>query len=897
MIREGLNSLLGEIEKIIEVNKSSAIAKIDFSTLEEIYERLNALQQKLKQDIQEGEYRQQLELFVHNIPALVAILDEQMCYVAVSDRWSEYFQLNSQNIIGRNYYEIFSQIPDSWRQGDRDCLLGKIKVINREEDNFFEFGDRADRLHWQVLPWKSLTGKITGLLILTETTTQKHILQKKIESCEAQMRSIFTGMNELVFTLDRSSNAVLFLPTKFFEVYSDFIVNQIIEQTYVRLFDCHENETENHQNLIDRVLQTQTPIEFEYSLQLQDSTIWYGAKISPTSPTTIIWVARDITERKEIERNNLFVEQELAQITLQSIGDGVIRTDETGHIQYINPTAERITGWRLQEVKGDYFTDIFQIVHQSRQQSLVDLIYKVKNKERTYKLTAKNILIARSGRKYAIEGTASPIKNRQNKLCGIVVVFRNVSHARKIAQQLSWQATHDPLTKLYNRRKFEEQVAKAIEYAKNDSYYYAVCYLDLDRFKIINDTCGHSAGDKLLCQITKLLQQRIRTSDIFARVGGDEFAILLCQCAIEQAIETARQLVEIVRGFRFIWEDKVFRIGVSVGVVGIDSQTDSLTSLLNAVDASCYAAKESGGNTVHVYHQEDLALVRQQTQRRWVEKINQALEENRCFGALPSVAFRDKSNVTKRARLARGDKARPHRFCLYTQKIVPIDKNLEIHYEVLLRLVEKSGKLIAPGLFLPAAERYGLMPAIDRWVVETFMSNYENYWRSNQQKIKPATNLYTINLSGASINNREFANFLKELFERYNIPPETICFEITETVAITNIEQAVVFIKQLKQLGCSIALDDFGSGMSSFNYLKHLPVDYLKIDGSFVQNIVNDKVDYATVECFHHISQIMNIKTIAEFVENESILDSLKQIGVDYVQGYGIEKPQPLTWT
>ena len=865
MTRESLNNLLGEIEKIIEVNKSSAIAEIDFFTLEKVYEKLDVLQQKLKQDIRESEYRQQLELFVHNIPALIAILDEQMRYVAVSDRWSQYFQLDSQNIIGRNYYEIFPQIPDSWRKGDRDCLLGKIKLINREEDNFFGFGDRADRLHWQVLPWKSLTGQIAGLLILTETTTPKHLLQKKIESCEAQMRSIFTGMNELVFTLDRTSNAVLFLPTKFFEAYSDFMVNQVIEQTYVRLFDRHENRTENYQNLVDRVLQTQTPIEFEYRLQLEETIIWYSAKISPTSKTTIIWVARDITERKEIERNNLFVEQELAQVTLQSIGDGVVRTNEIGHIQYINPVAEKLTGWQLSEVRGNFFSDVFQITHQSRQQSIVNLIDKVKHRKRTYKLTAKNVLIARSGRKYAIEGTASPIKNRQGKLCGVVIVFRNVSQARKIAQQLSWQATHDPLTKLYNRRKFEEQVARAIEYAKNDNYHYAVCYLDLDRFKIINDTCGHSAGDKLLCQITKLLQQRIRTSDIFARVGGDEFAILLCQCTLEQAILTAKQLVEIVRGFRFIWKDKVFRIGVSIGLVGIDLQTDSLTSLLNAVDASCYAAKESGGNTVHVYHQEDIALVRQQTQRRWVEKINRALEENR--------------------------------FCLYTQKIVPIDEDLEIHYEVLLRLVEKSGKLIAPGLFLPAAERYGLMPAIDRWVIETFMSNYEIYWRSSQlKKPKSAINIYTINLSGASINNREFANFLKERFDRYNIPPETICFEITETVAITNIEQAVVFIKQLKQLGCSIALDDFGSGMSSFNYLKHLPVDYLKIDGSFVQNIVSDKVDYATVECFNHISQIMNIKTIAEFVENEAILNNLKQIGIDYVQGYGIERPQPLVW-
>ena len=859
MIREGLNNLLCEIEKIIEANHSPTVFEIDFSVFEQTYATLNNLQQELERDV-----RQQLQLLVRSIPAAVAILDKQMRCVAASDRWIEYFKLDWQNIIGRDYYEIFPQMPESWRKQDRDCLAGKLEVINREAENFWQLDDQTDRLSWHILPWKNLTGQIAGLLVLTETTTEKHLLQKKIESCEAQMRSIFTGMNELVFTLDRSSNAVLFLPTKFFEVYSDSLVNQVVEQTYIQLFDS--NETENYQTLIQQVLQTQTAIEFEYSLQLDRSLIWYSAKISPISETTIIWIARDISERKEVERNNLFVEQELAQVTLQSIGDGVVRTDEIGHIQYINPIAERLTGWQLQEVRGKHFTDVFRISDRSRQQFVVNPIKQVKERKQTYKLTAKCILTARSGRKYAIEGTASPIKDRQSKLCGVVIVFRNVSQARKIAQKLSWQATHDPLTKLYNRRKFEEQVAKAIEYAKNGNFHYAICYLDLDRFKIINDTCGHGAGDELLRQIAKLLQQRIRTSDIFARVGGDEFAILLHQCSTKQALKTANQLVKIVREFRFIWSNKVFRIGVSIGLVGVDSDTESLTSLLNAVDASCYAAKESGGNTVHVYHQEDATLVKQQTQKHWVEKINAALEENR--------------------------------FCLFAQKIVPVDEKQEIHYEVLLRFTEeKSGKLVSPGMFLPAAERYGLMPAIDRWVVATFLASYEIYWQSGElQKLDSGHNIYTINLSGASINNREFAGFLQEQFDRYNIPPETICFEITETVAITNIEQAVIFINQLKQLGCSIALDDFGSGMSSFNYLKHLPIDYLKIDGSFVQNIVNDKVDYATVECFNHISQIMNIKTIAEFVENEAIFDRLKQIGIDYAQGYGIEKPQPLAW-
>ena len=877
MAKDNLGYLLSKLERIVESKIDSLAWSRD---LEQLHAELSILQRELpvqiadlKAEIKRHEQQHLLETFISHTPAAVAMLDRQMCYLLTSDRWIEYFQLENQNIIGRSHYQVFPAIPEDWREYYQDCLRGKLDRIETERDNFITSGDCADWLRWEVLPWRNSVGEIDGLIVFCEIDTKKNLLQKKIESCEAQMRSMFAGMNELVFTIDINNDGVLFLPTKFFEIYEDNVINQIIEQTHNQLF--YSEEAEDYHNLIAQILQTQTAIDFDYSLQLHDSVIWYSAKISPTSKTTVIWVARDITTRRETEQKNLYPEKELAQVTLQSIGDGVITTNPVGEIQYINPVAERLTGWSRNEAVGKSLTEVFKIIKEATRKPVSNPIDRVSNKNTVCKLAAKNLLIARNATEYAIEGLASPIKDPQGKLFGVVIVFRDVTKARKIARKLSWQASHDPLTKLYNRRKFEDQIAKAIEQAKNADSYYALCYLDLDRFKTINDTCGHAAGDRLLRQVTKLLQKRVRTADFFARIGGDEFGLLLPQCTMEAALAIANELISIVEQLRFVWDDKVFRIGASIGLIAVDARTQDLDSLLSQADSACYVAKALGGNCAHIYNKQDAIVAQQLGERQWLEKLNQALEENR--------------------------------FCLYTQKIVSVEDNSSdvshsqhpnnCHYEVFLRLIDDSGNLVAPGSFLPAAERYGLMPAIDRWVINSFLGGYEVYCQSRKKReLEPFKNLYTINLSGASINNQEFGNFLKVQFERYAIPPETICFEITETVAITNLDNALILINQLKQLGCLIALDDFGSGMSSFNYLKNLPVDYLKIDGSFVRNIVSDRVDYATVESFNHISQIMNIKTIAEFVENSAIFQNLKQIGIDYAQGYGIEHPQPLVW-
>ncbi|MEG4351275.1 EAL domain-containing protein [Microcoleus sp. LAD1_D5] len=569
---------------------------------------------------------------------------------------------------------------------------------------------------------------------------------------------------------------------------------------------------------------------------------------------------REIEERQRLEES-LFAEKELAQVTLQSIGDGVITTDAQGNVRYFNPIAERLTGWQTHEVQGLAFSKLFLIVDQVTREPVENPINKALLEERIVTLANNTILVAHDGTEYPIADSAAPIRDRQGQIIGAVIVFHDVTESRYLTRQLSWEANHDALTGLINRRRFEQQLVEAIASVQDSNHQHALCYLDLDQFKVVNDTVGHIAGDELLRQITALIQQGVRASDMLARLGGDEFGILLTQCPLSQAAKIAENLKDLVHQFRFIWNGKTFIIGVSIGVVAIDQNSQDLRELLGAADAACYAAKARGRNCVHIYSLDDSELIKQRGERQLISKISRALETNR--------------------------------FCLYYQKIVSITtKPLVEHYEILLRMRDENGEVVSPNEFIPAAERYGLITEIDCWVIEKFFSNYHNL----PKKDVVNQGLYTINLSGASISNNQFMRFLIEQFSRYQVPPQTIGFEITETAAIANFEQARYFMSELKKIGCCFALDDFGSGLSSFAYLMNLPVDYLKIDGAFVKNISHNLISQALVEGFNRIAHAMNLQTIAEFVEDEAILEKLREIGVDYAQGYGIARPVPINF-
>ncbi|WP_404787846.1 EAL domain-containing protein [Altericista sp. CCNU0014] len=574
---------------------------------------------------------------------------------------------------------------------------------------------------------------------------------------------------------------------------------------------------------------------------------------------------QEILEHKSIERK-LFAEKELAQITLEAIGDAVITTDAKGDIQYFNAVAEQLTGWKTHEVKGLPLTDVFNIVNEITRRTVENPLHQVLRSGQIANLAQNTILIARDGTEYPIEDSAAPIRASNGEIIGVVLVFHDVTQSRYLARQLSWQANHDDLTGLFNRRTFERQLTDAIVGARSQKQNHVLCFLDLDQFKAVNDTCGHAAGDELLCQVTRLFQERVRLTDTLARLGGDEFGLLLHQCSLAQAEQVAESLRQRIQEFEFIWQGKVFTIGVSIGLAEINADSQNLNTVLSAADAACYAAKERGRNCIYVYHSNDLKLVQHRNEIQWISKIDRALREDR--------------------------------FQLYFQKIAPVMKGTETdRYEILLRLVDEFGELVLPMAFIPAAERYHLIPAIDRWVIRSFFSQYGKYRQEFIDRGCAERNgLYTINLSGGSVNSGEFLEFLEDQFAEYNIPPQNICFEITETTAIANLDQAALLIHSLKKLGCRFALDDFGSGMSSLAYLKKLPVDYLKIDGGFIKDIDNDRIDYAMVDSFNRLSHLMGIQTIAECVERESVLKQLREIGVDYAQGFCIDKPSPLAF-
>ena len=572
----------------------------------------------------------------------------------------------------------------------------------------------------------------------------------------------------------------------------------------------------------------------------------------------LLGVEVDITERKLYEEA-LFREKESAQITLQSIGDGVITTDAQCNVEYINPVAEELTGWKVDDGSGRGIDEIFRGFHEETCEPLENPMAVAIRRNRAIKSVRPTLLIRKDGNELYVESTASPIRDGKGIVTGGVLVFHDVSESRELNRRLSYHASHDILTGLVNRREFENRLERSLKSAKAREASYAVCYLDLDQFKIVNDSCGHSAGDALLGQLGALLKSKIRWRDTLARLGGDEFGVLLESCSLDEAMQTAESLRMAISDYRFMWEDRSFRLGVSIGVVPITADNDDVAGLLSAADSACAAAKEAGRNRIHSFQENDIDLMRRRREMQWAARINTALEENR--------------------------------FELFRQTIQPLQAEEEgAHYEILLRMRDENGGIISPGLFIEAAERYGITPSIDRWVIRTAFR-----WLVSEADERERLSLCSINLSGQSLADDKFLPFVTDQFRMSGLDATKICFEITETAAIASYSQANRFINALKELGCKFALDDFGTGLSSFGYLKHFPVDFLKIDGSFVKEILHDPIDREMVRSINEIGHLTQKKTIAEFAENEEIITMLRGMGIDYAQGYGVSEPKRVT--
>ncbi len=531
----------------------------------------------------------------------------------------------------------------------------------------------------------------------------------------------------------------------------------------------------------------------------------------------------------------------------------VLITDLAGKIEYVNPKFTEITGYSHADAFG----------------KSPSFLKSGDTDDATYKILWRTILAGgewrgelqnrrKSGESYWVREVIAPIRNPQGNITHFVAIQEDITDSRRISREISYQASHDMLTGLINRYEFERRLKRVVTTAQEEKNQHVLCFLDLDQFKIVNDSSGHIAGDELLREISVLLGQHLRQRDTLARIGGDEFAILMEHCGIEQARVTVEALRKLVEDYRFQWEGSGFTIGVSIGMTLIDDSSSNSTEVLKQADIACYAAKDGGRNRVHVYLSDDADLVKKEGEFLWVNEIRRALDEDR--------------------------------FCLYVQPIVPLSQQSNLKsYEILLRLITADGKINPPGSFLPAAERYNISQHIDKWVISHVFA-----WILQHPEVMCGVARFAVNLSGQSLGDSNFLQYIIDTMAEHDDLAQKISFEITETAAISNLRDATQFITSLKQYGCKFALDDFGSGLSSFAYLKNLPVDFLKIDGMFVKNILHDPLDEAMVESINHIGHVMSMTTIGEFVENEAIQQRLKQIGVDYGQGYGIGRPIPI---
>ncbi|HHJ17864.1 MAG TPA: EAL domain-containing protein [Gammaproteobacteria bacterium] len=565
-------------------------------------------------------------------------------------------------------------------------------------------------------------------------------------------------------------------------------------------------------------------------------------------------------ERAQKSESELFEEKEKAVVTLHSIGDAVITTDEHGRVAYMNPVAEELLGWSLEDIRQSSLSKVMRLIDEDSGKPLLNPVDLCLESREKVIGEGHKLLVRHDGQQVPIADSAAPILDQMGHLIGVVMVFHDVGHARKLARQLSYQARHDPLTGLYNRREFENQLAEMLESARSQGRQHAVCYIDLDQFKVVNDICGHSAGDELLRQLAEILHTQVREADILARLGGDEFGVLLTHCNVEQAIRIAENIRSEVRDFRFLYEDRSFKVGASIGIVAITRESHSTSELMSAADIACYAAKDSGRNRVHLYEPSDGEVTDRRGEMNWVSVIRDTLDQGRFY-----FLFQPVIPLTSRA-----DRSRPS------------------HYELLLRMRDTLGNEILPMAFIPAAERYGLMAEIDRWVVSSAMQLFE------QPEQVPAEGIFLIKLSGQSLCDQAFVDFVEQAIARAKLPATRLCFEISEASAISHLRSIGGAIQQLRGLGCRFGLDNFGSGLSSFGYLKNMQIDYVKIDGSFVRDMAHDEMDAAMVRAINEIGHVMGVQTIAKFVETEEILESLYQLGVNFGQGHCIASPRPV---
>ncbi len=756
--------------------------------------------------------------------------------------------------------------PEKWR--DFEAGIVEKQILARGYSEIYEKEYRRKDgsicpVELRTILMRDSTGQPTCMWAIVRDITDRKQAEEALRNAHTLLRGVIDSTQDLIFVKD-----IHFTYLACNTAFTEFIgrpEEEIVGHNDTEWFP--DEETMDHFRDWDRkILAEGQPQRIEEWVTYPDrrevllETLKSPYFSDDGAILGLIGVSRDITERKRAEEA-LFEEKERAQVTLHSIGDAVITTDGHAVVDYLNPVAEALTGWTTAEAQGRPLSEVFYIINEHTREPAPDPVARCLREGKIVGLANHTVLLGRHGQEYHIDDSAAPIRGRNGQVLGAVLVFHDVTETRQLTRQLEHDATHDALTGLINRAEFERRLDRALASAQQYGAHHALCYLDLDQFKVVNDTAGHAAGDELLRQINTVLSGMFRERDTLARIGGDEFGLLLDNCPLERAQFIAQTVVSTIRDHRFHWEDRSYQIGVSIGLVPITAAAHDTVQLLTQADVACYIAKELGRNRVHLYQREDSETAQRHGEILGAAGLRDALEQGR--------------------------------FRLHYQPIIPLHAAdpRPVRHEVLLRVAykgsaEATSELVLPAAFIPAAERYGLMGAIDRWVIQAAFREYAAGIGQTGARL-------AINLSGNSLSDETLLGFIEAQFAAHAFPPEQVCFEITETAAIQNLRRASELMAALKRRGSQFALDDFGSGLSSFHYLKTLPIDYLKIDGSFVKDMLDHPSDGALVAAINQMGHALGIQTVAEYAHSQAIVERLRELGVDYAQGFFFGHPAP----
>ncbi len=799
---------------------------------------------------------QRLLLVTDNFPGLIAHVDSDLRYRFVNRGYADWFDTDRAAIVGTSLQDFYGAAAFAGLERSLQNALSGSMVTDEGELNT-RVGVR--HCHVVFIPQHGESGDVKGLFLIHTDITQRREAELALRESQDFLARTGEAAGVGGWELDLTCGRLTWSAEvrRLHDVDENFVTTL---DGALRFYT--EGSRAAIQQAVDDCIRLGRPYDEELELISATGRRFWAratgtAEFEDGIAIRLVGAFQDITERRQLQRE-LAESYDLVRVTLDSIGDAVITTDQQGCVQWLNPVAETMVGWSKEDARSKPLEEVFNILNAETRQVSTNPVAMCLDQGRTAGPQSNTTLVSRTGKEYGIEDSASPIRSAEGKILGAVLVFHDVTEQRRLSREMSHRAAHDSLTGLVNRAEFETRLSRLLAATTLDGGTHIVMFIDLDAFKVVNDACGHSAGDQLLRQVSALFLASVRGRDTVARLGGDEFGVILENCSIEQGQVIAQKICEQMESYRFTHDGKRYRVGTSIGVVPVDVRWASSAAVMQAADSCCYAAKDAGRNRVHLWVESDSAIQVRQGEMQWVNRLEAAMDENR--------------------------------FVLFAQHIEPIDgPGSGLHCEVLLRLQDDDGSLVQPGAFLPSAERFHLASRIDRWVVHRVFELLHAEATSVEH-----IDTIAINLSGQSIGDRAFHRDLIRMIHDARFDVRKLCFEITETTAITNLGDAKGFIEELRLLGARIALDDFGAGASSFGYLRMLPVDYLKIDGQFITRLLDDALDNAAVRCFCEVAKVVGVQTIAEFVESADVRDALRQIGVDLAQGYLIHRAEPL---